>query len=115
MNKIKRCCLLILIYCNLVCLHTATAQQSMIIRTGNHNLSLQWISWEKMGTVHISAPDKNGIRTIKGAQRSDNNEDYLEIEGTLLESASRELLFKGTILIRVAGINNGQLCKREGT
>ena len=114
MNKIKSHYLLILLLCSLASFSTLTAQ-TVPLRSGKHNLSLQWISWEKMGTVDIGAPDRNGVRNVKGSQRSDANDDYLEIEGTLSEGSARELIFKGTIRSKVAGVNNGQLCEREGT
>jgi hypothetical protein len=91
------------------------AQQLTPLRTGKHKLSLQWISWEEMGTATIGAADKNGTRKIKGAQHSKTNTDYLEIEGTLRESTGRELIFEGKILIQAADINKGELCRREGT
>lgn len=91
------------------------AQQVAGLRTGTHKLSLQWISWEEMGTVTIGASDKKGTRKINGAQHSKTNTDYLEIEGTLRESSARELIFEGKILVKVADINKGELCRREGT
>ena len=81
------------------------------IRIGKHALTLQWISWDKPGSVIISkkAPD---FYTIEGSQKS--KEAYLLIEGTLKKVSETELVFDGKITSLVPYLNSGKPCVRQG-
>ena len=95
--------------------HDSTALQSSggLIRSGRHGLSLQWLGWEKKGNADIS--DKgNGTYSITGQQNGDTKDEYVTISGTLKPVSSSELLFEGKIITRVAMLNKGKECVREG-
>jgi len=79
---------------------------------GKHLLSLQWISWRRFGTVEIT--DDRGLLVIKGEQRARRGDDYLKIDGIILEVGKRFFRFEGTIVTRVSYINEGKPCRRRG-
>jgi len=87
--------------------------QKITIREGRHNLSLQWISWEKLGEVEIKYLEGN-IYSIVGEQRNPNNSDYLTIKGTLEPVTETELIFDGTVEHQITYLNQGQPCVKEG-
>jgi hypothetical protein len=80
---------------------------------GLHDLTLQWIGWDRPGKVIIS--EKDGILSIRGEQRNVKEGDYLTIEGVITSVSEREFTFKGIITTRVSYINMGKPCTREGT
>jgi lysozyme len=82
---------------------------------GYHNFSLHWISWDYFGKVEFTKgkTDKNYL--IKGAQKSKENDDYIEIEGLITPKNEKHLIFNGVINYKVYHLNNGKPCKREGT
>lgn len=82
---------------------------------GYHNFSLQWISWDYFGKVEFTKgkTDKNYL--VKGAQKSKENDDYIEIEGLITPKNEKHLIFNGVINYKVYHLNNGKPCKREGT
>lgn len=84
------------------------------IRIGKHNLTLQWISWDAPGAVTISKNDDNTYKIIGEQLSEENNNDYLEIDGTLSIISSKELVFNGTIKSVVSYVNNGDECVRTG-
>lgn len=84
------------------------------IRPGKHQLTLQWIGWDRPGTVMISSLG-DGKYSITGQQLSADQKYYLRIKGELRELSQRELVFTGTIDTRAEGVNNEQECKRSGT
>lgn len=79
--------------------------------SGKHSLTLQWISWEKPGTVLFKKIAK-GKYKVSGSQKLKN--DYLKIEGTITQVTDLELTFDGTIRYRSAIINNGEECVKTG-
>lgn len=79
--------------------------------TGKHELTLQWISWDKPGSAMIS-PSDNGWYTIKGSQT--NNEAYLRIDGKIKPLTDRELEFDGKIEHNVHAAVDGKPCIRTG-
>jgi len=83
------------------------------IREGNHALTLQWISWDRPGQATIKAIG-NGKYSIRGAQRSRENDDYLKIDGTLTPVNEKELVFEGTVEYKVSHNNGGQPCVKKG-
>ena len=84
-----------------------------LIRTGRHKLTLQWISWDKPGSVMISTAD-DGWFTVKGEQKSEGSSDYLRIDGKVMPLSDKEILFDGDITYSVATINSGEPCVKTG-
>lgn len=78
---------------------------------GKHDLTLHWISWERPGSVMITAVD-DGWYTIKGRQIGEKG-IYLRIEGKIKPLNDRELEFDGTIEHNVH-INLGEPCVKTG-
>jgi hypothetical protein len=88
--------------------------QAQKIREGKHGITLQWIGWDKPGTVTIKKTG-TGVYSVKGSQKDKTTGDYVTIEGTLTVGANtRELTFNGTLELLVNHNNNGQVCKKEG-
>jgi len=79
---------------------------------GKHRFSLQWISWEYFGTVIVS--EDKGTISIKGEQRSKENDDYVTIDGMILDIAVNRFKFRGKIVTKISHINSGNPCNREG-
>jgi len=97
------------------CISSAFSQNKLDEKlVGEHMLSLQWISWDKFGKVFISKTEKESEYEIIGAQRSEENSDYLSIEGTLTAADDTEFTFTGVIETRISHINKGEVCKRDG-
>lgn len=91
----------------------AILASAQTLRPGSHNLTLQWIGWDKPGIATVTE-EKTGYR-IKGEQREPSTGDYLTIEGTLTVVDPRLLTFTGKITSKVYHLNNGEPCVREGT
>ncbi len=87
------------------------AAEGAEIRTGTHDLTLQWIGWDQPGKAQIQKTD-NGRYTIEGAQRK--GEDYLQISGVLTPLSTVELLFDGKLVYRVSDLNGGLPCDKSG-
>lgn len=87
------------------------------IKTGKHNLTLQWISWDKPGKIQIGAADEEGWRKVDGAQFGEGEiqDAYLKVNGRLRQLSQAELVFEGTIETLVSYINGGNPCVRDGT
>src|SRR5690606_19398783 len=83
------------------------------IREGEHNLSLQWISWDVFGKAEIKYLGNNKY-SIVGEQRNPDNSDYLKINGTLEPISDKKLTFEGTVESRIDHLNQGQACVKEG-
>ena len=80
---------------------------------GEHALTLQWIGWDFPGTVDFYYKD-DAIVCV-GEQRSrENDQDLIEIRGTINIVNEKEFLFKGIIVTKIDFINNGEECIREG-
>lgn len=91
---------------------SAEAAPRSAIREGQHSFTLQWIGWEKPGTVDISLL-ANDTYTIKGQQQSDENDDYVSIDGELTVLDEKTLRFTGKLVSRVSYLNGGEACARE--
>lgn len=74
-------------------------------------IALQWISWNKLGTVLIG--DDDGTVIVSGEQRSRSG-DYLTIEGIISSIEKNRFYFEGDIVTRISHINKGQECLRSG-
>lgn len=82
------------------------------LRPGRHDLTLQWIGWNKPGNATISAGEGGWYR-IEGGQQSRDG-DYLRIAGRIRVLNPKELVFEGRIETRVHFNNGGQPCVKEG-
>ena len=80
---------------------------------GRHPLTLQWISWDQPGFVHIK-PASGEWYAIDGEQKSETGNNYVRINGTIKAVSDKELLFKGRIETLVESINGGKPCLKEG-
>lgn len=80
---------------------------------GRHALTLQWISWDKPGSVMIKQ-HTDGWYTVEGGQNGENG-NYLKIKGRIRPINDRELEFEGTIESSIDHINGGEPCIRTGT
>jgi len=78
---------------------------------GKHDLTLQWISWERPGSAMITASDNNSYN-IKGSQ-ADEKGRYLKIEGKIKPLNDRELEFDGKIEHNVHS-SLGEPCVKTG-
>lgn len=84
----------------------------LYVRKGKHNFTLQWLGWDKPGTVQIDY-EGEGEYSIEGEQR--NSEGYSTIKGFFTTVSKKELRFTGKIVTQVAHNNNGEPCVKEGT
>ncbi len=92
---------------------TAVTSPSMKrLLLGRHHLSLQWVSWDRFGSVVVA--DRAGTLTIKGEQKSRDGADFVRIDGIVTRVDAKEFGFRGTITTQVSHINGGQPCVREG-
>ena len=82
---------------------------------GYHNFSLQWISWDYFGKVEFTKGKNDKNYLIKGAQKSKENDDYIEIEGLITPKNEKHLIFNGVINYKVHLLNDVKPCRREGT
>jgi hypothetical protein len=79
---------------------------------GRHDLTLQWISWDKPGSAIITESDL-GWYTIKGNQTGEKG-SYLRINGRIRPLNDRELEFEGTIEHYADAVTTGEPCIRRG-
>ena len=77
--------------------------------SGKHGLTLQWISWEKPGTIHFTKVSNNTY-TVSGSQK--NGKDYLRVEGEIVQISDKKLQFEGTVESFIQ--SNGGKCLRTG-
>lgn len=80
---------------------------------GKHKLNLQWIGsdkWSEFGNLKVV--DLQGMMFIRGEQIK--GDDYLQIDGKILNIENKQFTFQGKIITRVSHINNGDSCKRDG-
>lgn len=78
----------------------------------SHYFSLQWISWDYYGKVEFSKGESDNTYIAKGGQKSENNDDYIEIEGVITPVNEKHLMFDSVIISKVYHMNKA--CKREG-
>lgn len=76
--------------------------------SGKHSLTLQWISWEKPGTIHFT---KTGENTYKVIGRQEINKQYVSVKGTVTQLSHDELEFDGTIITKT---NFDGRCEKNG-
>ena len=88
---------------------TVVGAQSIL---GNHNLALQWVSWDYFGKVN--AITQNGITSLSGRQNSRTTSDFVHIDGVVSEITPMGFKFNGKITTQVSFINGGKPCVRSG-
>ncbi len=88
---------------------TGSSNSDLRDLSGKHSLTLQWISWDKPGTVNFRKTG-DGKYSISGIQKK--GKDYVKIEGQIIQISNEELNFEGTIETFVG--NNGGKCLRTG-
>ena len=80
---------------------------------GKHKLNLQWIgsdNWEEFGNLKVT--NLQGTMFVRGTQTKED--DYLQIDGKIVNIEDKQFTFQGKIITRVSHINKGQSCKRDG-
>jgi hypothetical protein len=98
-----------LMFCMIFGMGAAHAQ----LREGAHNLTLQWVGWDKPGKAQVHK-NTDGTYSIEGEQKG--KDGFVTIKGTLKQGASdKELIFDGDIKTMEKTINNGQVCEKHGT
>ena len=89
---------------------TETVRPEMKDLSGKHPLTLQWISWDRPGTVNFK---KVGLNQYEISGNQTNGSDYLRIKGHITQISDQELQFEGSIETNVA--SNGGKCLRTGS
>lgn len=81
---------------------------------GKHPLSLQWISWDYFGSVNITKESDNYYHCVGQQLDRDHAGDYVKIDGYISAVDDKNLIFNGTIAIKIYHINGGQEYVRDG-
>ena len=79
---------------------------------GKHEFSLQWISWDDFGVATVTK--ERGMWRIVGRQDSQENDDFMTIDGVITEIDTHEFKFEGTIVTRIHHIAGGEVVTRTG-
>jgi hypothetical protein len=84
---------------------------------GKHNLTLQWISWEKPGYVVVNEDKLTKRLYMKGKQvgGEESDTDYITIDGEIINITSNLFTFQGIIATKVYHIFDSKECVRNGT
>ena len=90
-------------------IHDAKAAHILL---GEHDFSLQWVSWDDFGVASVTK--KSGLWRINGRQDSEENDDYITIDGIITEISAYEFIFDGTIVTRIHYIADGDAVSRKG-
>ncbi len=90
-----------------------SAKSKKEVRSGNHDLTLQWIESKKPGKIFFQKTGQNSF-SVEGEHKSTSNDDYLSITGTIEVLSPTELEFNGKITSKVYHIYEGKPCVREG-
>lgn len=78
---------------------------------GKHSLTLQWISWDKPGTITFKPIGKN-LYKVSGSQII--GKQYLKIDGEISQVSDKELSFDGTMRHSTIVNGNGKECVKKG-
>ncbi len=68
--------------------------------SGTHGLTLQWIDWEKWGSINFIKTEGNRYK-VSGKQIKGT--DYLKVEGEITQVSDIQLDFEGTIEHKAMG------------
>lgn len=81
----------------------------------NKGITLQWISTEYRGTVTLDQNQKGDV-VLKGEQRSDDNEDFLIVEGRIVATTPSSFILVGRIGFDVQELREfgSPRCERSG-
>lgn len=90
-----------------------TAMDKKLI--GKHMLSLQWISWDYFGSVNITKEDDNYYRCVGEQLDRSNVGDYVKLDGYISAVDDLNLVFNGTIKMKIYHLNGGEEYVRDGT
>jgi hypothetical protein len=77
---------------------------------GNAGLTLQWIGWDKRGTLEVS--QRGAVVHLSGSQASSDGKGRLEIEGDVVSIDSNSFILRGQIRI-VGTPDAGRSCTKE--
>lgn len=76
----------------------------------NTGLTLQWIGWDKRGTIEVS--QRGAVVHLKGSQAAPDGMGRLEIDGDILSIDSNRFILRGQI--RITGTPDaGRSCLKE--
>ncbi len=78
---------------------------------GNSGLTLQWIGWDKRGTLDVS--QRGPVVHLRGAQIAPDGMGRLEIEGDVLSIETDRFTFVGRIAITNTP-DGGRRCVKDG-
>ena len=78
---------------------------------GNSGLTLQWINWDRRGTVEVS--QRGDVVHLKGAQVAPDGKGRIELEGDVLSIDSNDFIFQGRITITDTP-DAGRKCVKDG-
>lgn len=81
---------------------------------GKHMLSLQWISWDYFGSVNVTKEADNYYRCVGEQLDRTNVGDYVKLDGYLSAVDDLNLVFNGTIKMKIYHLNGGEEYVREG-
>lgn len=85
---------------------------------GEHNLTIQWISWEKPGSITFKTIGANKYQ-VEGTQKGEASGEcancYLTVKGVIEEIDPKRLRFTGKIESSIYHIQGGAPCIKEGT
>lgn len=76
----------------------------------NSGITLQWISWDRRGRVHVT--DRGGRVHLRGSQAG--NGGRLELDGDVVSIGRTSFTFQGRIVITDTP-DAGRECVRDGT
>lgn len=83
------------------------------IQPGKHSFTLQWIGWDNPGQVEVAFLSDNKY-SVKGEQKSTENDDFASIDGVLTWEGNQVFQFDGEITSRVSYLNGGETCVKKG-
>src|SRR5262245_20560326 len=100
---------------NLICfILVIVGQQAMAqLREGKHNLTLQWIGWDRPGKIDIKK-NTDGTYAVEGRQVGNDKYSFLTVIGNVKVVSAQELLFDGTIITKVKNLYEGKECVKKG-
>lgn len=78
---------------------------------GNSGITLQWIGWDKRGTLEVS--QRGDVVHLKGTQVAPDGKGRVTLEGDVLSIDSNDFIFRGRIEIADTP-DAGRRCVKEG-
>lgn len=90
-------------------INSETAKKKLL---GPHRFSIQWISWDYFGKAVVT--EKDGVLYISGEQKSEENDDFIKMEGVITEVNEKNFIFDGAITAKIYHLNAGKPYERKG-